>query len=81
MSWEPAVMAGVGGIVGMAGALGYGFKLLVDALSKQLSFLINELSAERLQLSDKLDRHIIDCKECQRLQKEGIRFGDRAKER
>ena len=70
-------MAGVGGIVGMGSALGYGFKLLVDVVSKQLTtqneeikVLRQESTAQRVEISEKLDRHIADCKECKSYQKE-----------
>jgi len=60
-----AVAAGVGGMVGMAGALGYGFKMLVDVVGKQLS--AQNASIEKLEtgISLKLSQHISDCQKCQ----------------
>lgn len=66
MSWEPAVMSGIGGVVGMGAALGYGFKRLVDVVADQLSEQNNEIRAQRQEISDKLDQHISDCKSYQK---------------
>lgn len=70
MSWEPAVMSGVGGMVGMGVALGYGFKKLVDVVAVQLYAQNEENKAMRVDISDKLDKHINDCKDCKTLQRE-----------
>lgn len=60
-----AVAAGVGGMVGMAGALGYGFKMLVDVVGKQLG--AQNASIEKLEtgISLKLSQHMSDCQKCQ----------------
>ena len=55
-----SVAAGIGGMVGMAGALGYGFKRMVDVLGDELKY-------QRKDVSSKIDQHIIDCRACQRL--------------
>jgi hypothetical protein len=57
-----AVAAGVGGMVGMAGALGYGFKLLVDVVSKQLGFQNDVITDLKKDIGDKLDIHMDECK-------------------
>lgn len=70
------VGAAVGGMVGMAGALGYGAKKLVDALSsnsrQQVEVFSKQLQTqngmiEKLHYGIKgdLDQHIDDCKICQ----------------
>ena len=46
-------------MVGMAGALGYGFKRMVDVLGDELKY-------QRKDVSSKIDQHIIDCRACQR---------------
>lgn len=60
-----AVAAGVGGMVGMAGALGYGFKALVDVVSKQLVAQNDTIQKLEMGISDKLDIHISECRKCQ----------------
>ena len=61
---ESAVLAGIGGFVGMATALGYGFKLLVDVVAKQLGVQNRVISDMHHDISLKLDGHIDSCKEC-----------------
>jgi hypothetical protein len=56
-SLEGTVACGIGGMVGMAGALGYGFKRLVDVLADELKY-------NRKDIAGKLDQHIVDCREC-----------------
>lgn len=53
----PAIGAAVGGMVGMGGALGYGFKRLVDVLGDELKY-------QRKDIATKLDKHIDDCQAC-----------------
>ena len=60
-----AVAAGVGGMVGMAGALGYGFKALVDVVSKQLAAQNVSISNLETNISAQLKEHIIGCRKCQ----------------
>jgi len=55
----------VGGMVGMAGALGYGFKLLVDVVSRQLSVQNEAITVMEKGISEKLDVHITECRKCQ----------------
>ena len=59
-----AISSAVGGMVGMGGALGYGFKRMVDVLG-------NELKYQRKDIAAKLDQHILDCKNCSRGQGNG----------
>jgi len=66
-----AVGAAVGGMVGMAGAMGYGFKLLVDVVGKQLGVQNKVIHGLQTDVSDKLDKHIQDCKECRVAAKAG----------
>lgn len=53
----PAIGAAVGGMVGMGGALGYGFKRLVDVLGDELKY-------QRKDIASQLQQHIKDCNEC-----------------
>ena len=46
--------------VGLGGAMGYGFKKLVDLLGDELKY-------NRKDISLKLDQHIQDCKVCQKV--------------
>lgn len=46
--------------VGLGGALAYGFKRLVDVLGDELKY-------NRKDITVKLEQHIMDCKECQRV--------------
>jgi len=57
-----AVGAAVGGMVGMGGALGYGFKLLVDVVSKQLTFQNSVITDLKTGIEDKLEIHMEECK-------------------
>ncbi|OYV99484.1 MAG: hypothetical protein B7Z62_00340 [Deltaproteobacteria bacterium 37-65-8] len=61
---ETAIVAGVGGFVGMAGALGYGFKLMVDILGKQLAVQNNVISGLEAGIIEKLSSHIAACEGC-----------------
>lgn len=58
------MIAGVGGFVGMAGALGYGFKLMVDILGKQLTVQNTVISGLESGIQGKLDDHITSCAGC-----------------
>ena len=57
-----AVGAAVGGMVGMGGALGYGFKLLVDVVSEQLTFQNSVITDLKTGIEDKLEIHMEECK-------------------
>ena len=65
MNLEASVLAGVGGFVGMAGALGYGFKCMVDVVAKQLTVQNAVIHNMQYGIVDKLDRHMDDCRVCQ----------------
>lgn len=60
-----AVAAGVGGMVGMAGALGYGFKMLVDVVSRQMTAQNQSINNLETNISSQLKEHILDCRKCQ----------------
>jgi hypothetical protein len=66
MSFESMVLSVIGGVVGMGGALAYGFKLMVGGMLKQLTFQNSEIRDLRTGVSEKLDRHIEDCRDCRR---------------
>ena len=58
------VTAGMGGMVGMAGALGYGFKLMVDILGKQLTAQNEVIHGLETGISADLKAHRDDCRKC-----------------
>jgi hypothetical protein len=58
--------AALGGMVGMAGALGYGFKLMVDVVGRQLSVQNTVIEGLETGIKASLDKHIVDCDECRR---------------
>lgn len=64
--YESAVVAGIGGFVGMAAALGYGFKSLVDVVGGQLKVQNQVIHNMESDIAKKLDDHIEDCRDCQR---------------
>lgn len=59
------VGAAVGGMVGMAGALGYTGKKLVDLLGDQLKAQNNVIGTLETTIKGDLKQHISDCKVCQ----------------
>jgi hypothetical protein len=65
LTGETSIIAGVGGFVGMAGALGYGFKLLVDVVGKQLKVQNGMIEDLHHGIKYDLESHIQSCKVCQ----------------
>jgi len=65
MSYDSAIVAGVGGFVGMAAALGYGFKSLVDVVGGQLKLQNSVIHGMENDIADRLEQHMRDCRVCQ----------------
>jgi hypothetical protein len=62
--YETVVIAALGGFLGMATALGYGFKTLVDVVSKQLAVQNDSIKTIQHGMAADLKKHIDDCSHC-----------------
>lgn len=59
--WEGAVITAIGAFCGLAGALGYGFKKMVDVLGEELRSERVEMESIRTDIVGKLDKHMLEC--------------------
>lgn len=60
MGWETAVITGLGSFCGLAGALGYGFKKMVDLLGEELKAQRAESEFFRCEILAKIEKHMAE---------------------
>lgn len=60
MGWETAVITGLGSFCGLASALGYGFKKMVDLLGEELKAQRAESEAVRYDVLAKIEKHMAE---------------------
>ena len=60
MTWEGAVITGLGAFCGLAGALGYGFKKMVDLLGDELKAQRAECESIRCDIIVKIEKHMAE---------------------
>lgn len=56
--WIPAVVTGIGAFAGLASALGYGFKKMVDLLGDELKAQRSESESMRNDILSKIEKHM-----------------------